>query len=468
MAETDVGDAQFGARLRTRRRQLGLSQIELAGEDLSGSYVSLLESGRRRPTLRAARTLAARLGCSADYLLHGDDPAQVERFRLGVRYAQMALRNGEGVDALSQLDALLADTGSAPAALVREARGHRARALETLGRLSEAADELTQLDREAVAARRLDDHLRLTIDLVRCHQEAGDVSLAVDRGTAALEELQALGLDGTDLHAELVSTVIGAYYLRGDLLAASRLARDAVERVSRESSPRARGAVYWNASLVAEAAGKVSEAVLLAERALALYADGDDERALARLRIAYGWLLLRTEPPQPQKAQDELHAAQSVLVDVGSDTDLAYCETELARAALLLGDGKSALAHVEKAQAWLSNEARLESAYALLVRAAALLSLDRREEAVAAYREAARTLSSLDASREAAAAWRELADAFTELGLLGDATLAYQQALSELGIRAAPRPTERSGQPASTGSPSRAHSGKPSSSRAAP
>jgi tetratricopeptide (TPR) repeat protein len=189
---------------------------------------------------------------------------------------------------------------------------------------------------------------------------------------------------------------------------------------------------------VAEAADDVAGAVLLAERALALYADGDDERSLARLRVAYGWLLLRTTPPQPEKARDLLLAARAALSDVGSATDAAYCETELARAALLLGQPVEALDLATTAGERLSAEARLERAYVHLVRGAALLALGRRDDAIAEYRQASSDLASLDLARLAAGAWRELADAFTRLDLLQDAALAYQQALSEVGVRGAP------------------------------
>jgi tetratricopeptide (TPR) repeat protein len=219
--------------------------------------------------------------------------------------------------------------------------------------------------------------------------------------------------------------------------------------VDNRGTPRARAAVYWNASLVAEAADDVSTAVLLAERALALYSDGDDERSLARLRVAYGWLLLRTSPPQPDKARDMLRTAHASLGDVGTATDLAYCETELARAALLLGDPEGALEHAARAQGQLSDEARLESAYVRLVRGAALLALGRHDEAVADYRRASSILGSLDQARMAAGAWRELADAFTRLDLLQDAALAYQQALTEMGVRGAPQRTG-AGAPAQT------------------
>ena len=64
------------ARLREARRAAGLSQAEAGGADLSASYVSLLESGRRNPTPAALAMLARQLGCSVEHLTHGHDPAR--------------------------------------------------------------------------------------------------------------------------------------------------------------------------------------------------------------------------------------------------------------------------------------------------------------------------------------------------------------------------------------------------------
>lgn len=431
-------ETEFGARVRERRRKLGRSQTELAGTRLSASYLSLLESGKRRPTPDVVTALAAALDCTPDYLLHGHDPKLREKFQLGVSYAELAIRNGEAADALTTLDTLLEDVAHVPDDLVRAARRSRARALESAGRFADTIDVLELLDDQARADGRAEEHLGLTIDLVRCYREAGDIARALDLGADALDAVEALGLTGTDVHAELVSTVIGCYYARGDLVTAGRLAEAALRDVDERGTPRARAAVYWNASLVAEAADDLSVAVLLAERALALYSDGDDERSLARLRVAYAWLLLRTTPPQAEKARDMLLVAQASLADVGTATDIAYCETEMARAALLLGDPESALEHAARAQAQLSDEARLEGAYVYIVRGDALLELEHRDEAIAEYRRASSLLGAHDVARMAAAAWRELADAFTRLDLLQDAALAYQQALSELGVRGAP------------------------------
>ena len=61
-----------GQRIRDLRTRQQLSQADLAKQtQLSGSYVSLIESGRRPPTARALRLIAERLGCTVEYLEHG-------------------------------------------------------------------------------------------------------------------------------------------------------------------------------------------------------------------------------------------------------------------------------------------------------------------------------------------------------------------------------------------------------------
>lgn len=440
MPDPDSTDpaAGFATRLREKRREAGLSQGDLAGVELSASYVSLLESGQRNPTRETLAVLAGRLGCTVEYLANGQDPEQADRLRLALSYADLALRNGEPGDALTRLDALTATHPDLDADDLLQVRRLRARALEGIGELEPALREIEDLREQAHQARRYDEHLRLTVDAVRCYQEAGDVAYALDVGERALASVRSWGLLGTDTHAKLASTVLGAYYLRGDLVRAQQMATEVLDSLGDQASPAARAAVYWNASLVAEQRDDLPAALMLAERALAVYAEGDDVRALARLRVAYGWLLLRSMPARPEDAHRELTASRGPLVETGSEVDVAYCDTELSWCELLLGRPGHALSLADSALTRLGPEPRLERAHTTLVRAGALLALDRRDDAVATYREAAGTLSGLDLSRHAASAWRELADAFAELGLLEDATLAYQQALTDAGVRAAP------------------------------
>jgi transcriptional regulator with XRE-family HTH domain len=59
----------LGQAIRSRRRQLGLSQEEL-GRPLSKTFVSLLEHGRLSPSLGSLVLIADRLGVTASDLLH--------------------------------------------------------------------------------------------------------------------------------------------------------------------------------------------------------------------------------------------------------------------------------------------------------------------------------------------------------------------------------------------------------------
>src|SRR4051794_36964665 len=54
----------LGHRIRATRISRGLSQAQLALPELSDSYVSLIESGKRVPTPDVVRLLARKLGCS--------------------------------------------------------------------------------------------------------------------------------------------------------------------------------------------------------------------------------------------------------------------------------------------------------------------------------------------------------------------------------------------------------------------
>lgn len=69
-----VDAASVGARIRTLRQELGLSQRELAVEGVTYAYISRIESGSRIPSVQALVALADRLGVTAEYLINGLPP----------------------------------------------------------------------------------------------------------------------------------------------------------------------------------------------------------------------------------------------------------------------------------------------------------------------------------------------------------------------------------------------------------
>lgn len=98
-----------GQRLRARREELGLSQAAVAGEDVSDSYLSLIERGRRSPSQGVLELLARRLRCSADWLATGENPVDRHALLLRLREGELSQHSGESSRALEIALSLLSD-----------------------------------------------------------------------------------------------------------------------------------------------------------------------------------------------------------------------------------------------------------------------------------------------------------------------------------------------------------------------
>lgn len=416
-----------------------MSQVQLAGSGLSPSYVSLLESGKRAPTPAVVARLSERLGADPQLLLEGIPAVDAAELALQLRYAELALQSGEAEEAAERFRLLVERDTETPEHVRLEARWGRARALEATGDVEAAIAVYESLREQAETNPAKLPWLACVIALCRCYKEVGDLAHSIELGEFARARVTDLGLGGTDLEVELGSTLVGCYYERGDVMSARLLADRVIDAAERLGSSRARGAAYWNASLVAEELGRTLEGLHLAERALALFAQGDDVRNLARLRTAYAWLLLRHDPPRLREARPLLEAAGRQLADTGSEVDRAYVETELARVELLSGSPDKAVLTAQRALNRLGPDPRLEAARARLVLGHAEFSRGDEAAALLAYARATTDLKAMGASRQAAAGWRELAEVFSRLGRIEQALDAYRQAATAAGI-AAPMP----------------------------
>ncbi len=73
-----VADGTLGERVRTARKALAMSQAQLAGDELTKGFISQLESGSVRPSIRSLQIIASRLGKTLEYFL-GDAPLATGR-----------------------------------------------------------------------------------------------------------------------------------------------------------------------------------------------------------------------------------------------------------------------------------------------------------------------------------------------------------------------------------------------------
>jgi tetratricopeptide (TPR) repeat protein len=400
-----------------------MSQSALAQDLVSPSYVSLIEAGKRLPERAILEPLAERLGTTPEFLETGVDPLAVREELLTLRFAELTLANGQVVEALQLLEQLL-ETGQHHR---QAAEWARARALEALGDLPAAIGSVERLLAEHRAGT-ADTPGLLTLLNARCrlYCDVGDLDYSISLGEQALEEVRQLGLTGTEDEIRLASTLVSSYWERGDWVRANRLATEVVERAQQHGSPRARGSAYWNASLAASSTGGLSLAVELAERAIASYSETDDDRGIAKLRTTLGWLLLHQQPLDLPRVHELLSKAHQTFSELQVGADLAYCEAELARYHLVVGETAQALELVDRAIARLSDRDVLETARLNITRAYILHATGAIEAALASYRDATRALRRQHKSRQQMATWREAAELMVRLGRPIDAVEAYR------------------------------------------
>jgi tetratricopeptide (TPR) repeat protein len=418
--------------MRDLRLQRGLSQAQLADDRLTAGYVSLIEAGKRTPTARTIAYLAERLGCSVHFLTEGTDSEADREDRLLAAYAELSLASGEADEAERTFARLLRTTRSAD--VRASAEWGQARALEAQGRLEQAIAGYERLLANTRTSDGREQVVTVVIALARCYREVGDFAHSVEIAEAALDRLTTAGLSGTDLEVQLACTLAAAYTERGDLTKATNVARQTIDRAERAGSPRARGSAYWNASVIAHEAGRRTEALSLAERALALFGENDDERNLARLRNAYAGLMLRVEQPRVEPAMEQLLRAWDALSDSGSAVDLAYCETEIARAYLVAGEPGKAVEVAQTALGRLHGGERIERLRSQAVLLHALFADGATDRAEELMNELVTELELIGTGRASAVLWREVGDAARAAGKLDVALHAYEQSLAVAGI----------------------------------
>ncbi|GAA4582647.1 hypothetical protein GCM10023194_18000 [Planotetraspora phitsanulokensis] len=423
-----------GQRIKAIRRQRGLSQAQLAHPELSDSYVSLIESGKRTPTPAVLELLAQKLDCSLTYLINGVTAEQMEELQMGLRFAQLALENGEVDEARRRYADLLADNSIAGLSQLRlDAEYGYARASEASGDLSEAITVLNRLMDAEETAGATDRRVAIAVALSRCYRERGDLGLAVAVGEKILGDADRPAW--TDGLVELGATLLAAYGVRGDLLRASQFANELLGAADSLGTPRAVVAANWNAAKVAELTGRGQEAIALAERALAIQSETGEPRNLSRLRLAYALMLFSVRPDDVEQTRELLVRTHRELAEsAASKADVARCAALLARAELALGHPEQAVEQARAAQALLDDSMPELRAEAYLVLGQAYRHLGREEEAETEIIAASTWLAQAIPSRTAAYGWLEAGDAHYQMDDLEGTVDAYRKALACAGL----------------------------------
>jgi transcriptional regulator with XRE-family HTH domain len=433
----DLMTQEFGQRIREARLRRGLTQQEVACGIVSAPFLSMVESGRREPSSEVLARLAERLDLDLSVGADSAGTASLIAIRTGLARARVAVETGDCAGALQGLDGIDRLFARVDGSDLRaEFHYWRGRAQEGLSQLDSAIRELTSAVEIAALRGSAFREIEMGIDLVRCLRVRGDLSAALERATRLKGRLP-VGLEGSPLLATLTATMIELHFARGDHPMALLLADGADGMAAGESDPIIRALALCDASLASEE--RKEAALLLASEATRLMAVGGDAAALGRLQATAAWLYMRVSPPNIEAAAERLAAARNAFGTRIGAADSAKLHAETARLRWLRSDFVGARAEALAALNLLEGQPENEmTADPHLVAARAEAGLGDMDASRMHFREAQRILGGSQPSRATSIGWRELGDVYLELGHGEDAVLAYQQALSDAGLRVTP------------------------------
>ncbi|GAA3445528.1 helix-turn-helix domain-containing protein [Planomonospora venezuelensis] len=429
-----AGQDLVGQRIKTVRRQRGLSQAQLAHPELSDSYVSLIESGKRTPTPAVLELLAQKLDCSLTYLVNGVTAEQMREIELNMSYAQLALDNGEVAEARTRYAELLADGGLAGLPKVRQdAEYGLALATEGSGDLEGALALLYGLSRNGAADMTPERHVAVAVALCRCHREQGDLTRAVEVAERILGG--AVRPAWTEELLALASQLLTAYIERGDLLRAQNFTAELLAAAELLGTPHALTLAHWGAGIVAVESGRGEEAVAHIERAVTIQSEFGDAGRLWRLRGDYAQLMLMVRPAEAQAWRDLLLRVEVELAESPvTRTARMRCAINLAHAELLLGQPDRAVQHIRTVCDMLDGVSKDLQTKVRLLAGQTMAELGRHDEALLELATAARLLDEVPATRLTAHSWLTAAEILERIDEPERSVAAYHRALACVGL----------------------------------
>jgi tetratricopeptide (TPR) repeat protein len=349
-AETVQTPVSLGERVRAARRELGMSQAQLAGDELTKGFISQIESGLVRPSVRSLQIIATRLGRPLDYFV-GDEPlAASKRLRFHRLAAEAAAERRDWPVVRREASAALA-TPVPP----------RERAV--LLRLVAMAD-LSTGDAEAVfdhvgEALRLIDASTDAAEVARLLQLRGQAYLRHGQLGAATESLEAARdtLDKNEvadprLRARVLVTLATTYRRLNRSAKALSTYEAALALAARTSEIRTAAQGYMGIAVSLYDSGELDGAIANYARALELFERlGDTSFELSVLQS------LATVHVEQGEIEGARLMAQRCLAraDAVGDANMRpVAETILARVALATGDHEGALSIARRAEAALA------------------------------------------------------------------------------------------------------------------
>ena len=394
----------IGQRLRRLRSERGLSQRELSEPGVSYAYISRIEGGARRPSVKALRMLARKLGVSADYLETGSEIRDSDERELRIADAELELRlagsSPEAEDRLAKLreeallagDHVAASRASIALGLAAATTGDNTKAIERLKQGLDLAPVSPSVRPDVYAT------------LGHAYSASGRPDRAVELFEKCLADLKEI--DGGDLAAEVRFTTYLSYALTdlGDLSGAQAVLDEALERAEDVTDAYSRVRLYWGLARLNDVRGQAAAALDCIRRAMALLEVTDDTLHLARAHLLCADILMAQDRHDP--AGRHLALAEKLLGTQAEALDLTNLRRDQAKHAARTGNGEQAVSYARAALESAGDDNPHERGNALWALAEGLALTGEPDDADSAFRDATKLLEGHGHRRDVVEAYR--------------------------------------------------------------
>lgn len=404
-----IQQPHFGRQVRQIRRAQGLSQSDLAGDDMSPSYISLVESGRRAPSVKLARLIAERLSMPTQALLSPEQPEQQRPHRLGLvgRLVTARAHQADGNWDLARDELTdVVELAAAPELgdVQWEARWELA---TTLGRLGEPEARERTL-RKLLADPLTTDfpmlHARVAVEIAQALKESGVLAESARFADEAIRVARSADPPPRDQTTQAETVLLSVCTESGDWERAAELA-DSLMRGTDDPTNRPRATLLWAAAGARYVNGQTERALDLMDDAGQSMAQTRDLALRSRLQLATG--LLHIAAGRLESADDLLRQAGQATELVGTPTDRVRLASARALSALHRGELEAAGKNSDAVREGLDQLGLLDRARCSVAVARVQRARGDEEGARASFQSAASLYEEAGAYRIAVLVWRE-------------------------------------------------------------
>jgi tetratricopeptide (TPR) repeat protein len=383
---------------------------------VSYAYISRIEAGARRPSVKALRQLARKLQVSPEYLETGSDLRDVDERELRLADAELTLRLGQQTDETEHALKDVLDEATTAGDTKGALRANVALGLSAAiaGRNTEAIELLDPTTESLSPARRPDVYEALG----RCYAALGDTRRAVDLFATCLETAKEEAPEDTATQIRFATYLSYALTDLGDLGRAQGVLDDALEDAEKIGDGYERIRLYWSLGRRSGLQDQPAAALDYIRRAIALLEVTEDTLHLARARLLCGTIMLNQGKAEEAGAQFD--AAERLFGPNPAPLDLAGLRIDQARRAAALGRAKDAETLAREAIGALGDEHPAEQGLAWAALANAVAQQDK-DEADGTFRTATELLEQHGDQVDLAEAYRSWARYLRKAGRESDA-----------------------------------------------